>query len=526
MGPPLRVLIVEDVQRDALLLVRELRRGGFDVTFERVDCAEAMSAALTKQAWDLVLSDYFMPRFSAPLALELVKERKIEVPFIIVSGTVAEDLAVEMMHAGAHDFLVKGKLGRLIPAIERELQDTALRLERTKMQEQLIVSDRMASVGVLAAGVAHEINNPLAALMANQNFVAEGLARFARDVQASGSESQGESIASRLDELKEAMHDARESAERVRHIVRDLKVFSRSDENATGAVDVRRVMESSLRMAFNEIRHRARLVKNYGAVPPVEANEGRLGQVFLNLIVNAAQAIEEGWADRNEIRVTTRMDAQGRVVVEVGDTGSGIPDSIRSRVFDPFFTTKPIGVGTGLGLAICHRIVTALGGQLEVESQVGVGSVFRATLPVAKGEAECVTSSLTPVPLAIVPGQRRGRILVVDDEPLLGAALRRMLTPEHEVLTVTTARDALGRLAQGARFDVIFCDLMMPELTGMDLYAELMRLVPLEAEKVVFMTGGAFTSRAREFLDQVPNPRLEKPFDAGSVRALVRGLLR
>jgi len=300
-----------------------------------------------------------------------------------------------------------------------------------------------------------------------------------------------------------------------------LKVFSRSDEDKTGAVDVRRVIESSLRMAWNEIRHRARLVKEYGDVPPVEGNEGRLGQVFLNLVMNAAQAIPEGRADKNENRVVTKQDDHGRVVVEVRDTGSGIPDSVISRIFDPFFTTKPIGVGTGLGLAICHRIVTALGGELVVESQVGKGSVFRTILPTAKGEA----AEVSHPPAAIVPG-RRGRILVVDDEPKLGAAVRRMLSAEHEVLAVTSARDAIGRVSKGERFDIILCDLMMPEMTGMDLHAELLRLAPEQAEKVIFMTGGAFTSRARVFLDQVRNPRVEKPFDVGGLRALVHGMLR
>jgi signal transduction histidine kinase len=529
MGKPLRALLVEDSEQDALLVVRELERGGFDVTFERVDTPEAMSAALVRQHWDIVLSDYSMPRFSAPMALGLVKERKLDLPFIIVSGTVSEEIAVEAIHGGAHDFMAKGKLGRLIPAIERELRDVTLRAERAKLQEQLLISDRMASVGTLAAGVAHEINNPLAALMANLDFAAQDVAKLAQDVHShrSGTEGTGtddgaaEWIATRLREIEEPLRDARESADRVRHIVRDLKIFSRSEEDKTSAVDVRRVIESSLRMAWSEIRHRARLVKEYGDVPPVEGNEGRLGQVFLNLIVNAAQAMPEGRADKNEIRIVTKQDDHGRVLVEVRDTGSGIPDSDISRIFDPFFTTKPVGIGTGLGLAICHRIVTALGGRLVVESQVGKGSVFRTILPPAKGDA----AEVPQPPAAIVPG-RRGRILVVDDEPMLGAAVRRMLSAEHEVLAVTSARDAIGRVSKGERFDIILCDLMMPEVTGMDLHAELLRLVPEQAEKVVFMTGGAFTSRAREFLDQVRNPRVEKPFDVGGLRALVHGMLR
>jgi signal transduction histidine kinase len=521
--------MVEDVERDALLSVRELKRGGFDVTFERVETREAMFAALHKAPWDIVISDYSLPGFSGPLALALLKEQKLDLPFIIVSGTVGEDIAVEAIHAGANDFLVKGRLERLASAVERELRDVALRAERLKMQEQLLISDRMASVGTLAAGVAHEINNPLAALMANLAFATEDVSKLAHDVRQhdAGPEDKAGSpepeawMATRFREIEDALRDARESADRVRYIVRDLKIFSRSDEDKTGAVDVRRVMESSLRMAWNEIRHRARLVKEYGDVPLVEGNEGRLGQVFLNLIVNAAQAMPEGHADKNEIRVVTKLDDHGRVLIEVRDTGSGIPDSLLSRIFDPFFTTKPVGVGTGLGLAICHRIVSALGGQLTVESQVGKGTIFRTTLPVARTLGENV-----PPPPEAAPAGRRGRVLVIDDEPMLGTAVRRMLSGEHEVTAVTSARDALRRIASGERFDIILCDLMMPEVTGMDLHAELKRLFPEQADRVVFMTGGAFTTRAREFLDQVLNVRVEKPFEVASLRALVHGMLR
>jgi CheY-like chemotaxis protein len=261
------------------------------------------------------------------------------------------------------------------------------------------------------------------------------------------------------------------------------------------------------------------VVREYGEVPPVEGNEGRLGQVFLNLVVNAAQAITEGHADENEIRVVTRVDELGRVVVEVKDTGSGIAAELVSRIFDPFFTTKPVGVGTGLGLTICHRIVSSLGGELIVESEPGVGSVFRTVLPVSRA----VASESPPVP-SIGPTPR-ARILVVDDEAALGAILRRMLTPEHHVLAVTSGRAALDRMSRGERFDVIFCDLMMPDVTGMDLHAELERSCPDQAEKMVFMTGGAFTRGARDFLDRVPNRRIDKPFDAESVRAMVHALV-
>jgi signal transduction histidine kinase/ActR/RegA family two-component response regulator len=462
------------------------------------------------------------------LALAVEKKHNVELPFIIVSGTVGEDIAVEALHAGAHDFVAKGKLARLLPAIERELRDAVLRAERVKMKEQLLVSERMASVGTLAAGVAHEINNPLASLVLNLQIVQEDIAkataalrsRIDQKGDSSSAERTDESVVNQLTALETPLRDAQEAADRVRRIVRDLKIFSRGDDEKIGAVHVRPVLESSLRIASNEIRHRARLVEEYGDIPATAGNEGQLGQVFLNLIVNAAHAIPEGSADRNELRVITKQDARGRVVVEIRDTGSGMPPAVLSRVFDPFFTTKPIGVGTGLGLAICHRIVTDLGGQMEVESVVGKGTTVRTILPIALDEA----SEVVVLAEAIAYGQR-GRVLVIDDEVMLGKAVCRMLAPQHDVIALTSARAALLSFAQGERFDLILCDLMMPELTGMDLHAELMLLDPAQAQRVVFMTGGAFTNKAREFLDTVANLRIEKPFNRAVLMAIVeRGM--
>ncbi|MEY2929303.1 MAG: hypothetical protein RL033_52, partial [Pseudomonadota bacterium] len=311
----LRALLVEDSPSDADLVLLELRRGGYHVTSTRVQTAQDLEQSLQGD-WDIVLSDYSMPHFSGLEALSLVRRVRSELPFIIVSGTVGEDAAVGAMRAGAHDYVLKQSLARLCPAIDRELREAELRASQRKMQEQLLISDRMASVGTLAAGVAHEINNPLAAIVAN-------LELMSRDLTAVASRLQ---VTDRLHEVFDELSDARESADRLRHIVRDLKIFSRAtDEEHRGAVEVERVLESSLRMAWNEIRHRARLVKEYSAVPPVEANEARLGQVFLNLIINAAQAIREGDAEHNLIRVVTRVDSAGRVVTEIRDTGSGIP---------------------------------------------------------------------------------------------------------------------------------------------------------------------------------------------------------
>jgi len=323
--------------------------------------------------------------------------------------------------------------------------------------------------------------------------------------------------------VREELHDARESAERIRNIVRDLKIFSRSGEDKTGVVDVQRVMESTLRMAWNEIRHRARLVKSYGKTPLVEASESRLGQVFLNLVVNAAQAIAEGRAENNEIRIVTSTDETGRVIVEIADTGPGMPADVLARLFTPFFTTKPVGVGTGLGLSICRRIVTGLGGSIDVKSKVGKGTVFRVSLPPARPG---LSEDERPVALREIAAKRRGRVLVVDDEPMITKVVQRTLAAEHEVVTITSAEEALKRVNAGERFDVILCDLMMPQMTGMDLHAELLRVASDQAKRMVFLTGGAFTARARVFLDETPNQQVEKPFAALHLRMLINDLIR
>jgi PAS domain S-box-containing protein len=389
--------------------------------------------------------------------------------------------------------------------------------ERKKLQTQLMVSDRMASVGTLAAGVAHEINNPLAVVIGNLDCVAESLGSVPWTDSVSMSPGMGSAWFQ--EEIKAPLDDAREAALRVRLIVRDLKIFSRlPTEESRGPVNVQAIMESSLRMAWNEIRHRARLVKLYGTVPYVEANEARLSQVFLNLLVNAAQSLQEGRAEHNEIRVGTRVDGE-RVIVEVSDTGAGIPPGIIGRIFDAFFTTKAVGVGTGLGLAICQRIVTDMDGELTVESEVGRGTTFRVALPIARKEE----SKLALVTLAQAPiAGRRGRILVVDDEEVVARTALRVLSKEHDVVVIAEAKEALARCAGGEQFDLILCDLMMPDMTGMDLHRELSSVAPEQANRMIFLTGGAFTEKARLFLSETAKEYIEKPFAPANLRAIVR----
>jgi PAS domain S-box-containing protein len=375
--------------------------------------------------------------------------------------------------------------------------------ERKQMQARLLLADRMAALGTLAAGVAHEINNPLAFVLGNLVFLEDELPRRAPE-------------GTLLAEHRSALQEARTGAERIRATVKDLLALARSrDAEAVGEVDVNAVVEFAVKMAEPQLRHRARIVKRIGAIPRVAAPESRLGQVFLNLLINAAQAIPEGDPSRNEVRISTRQDPEaGTVIVEVADTGVGIAAEDRQRIFDPFYTTKPVGVGTGLGLSISHSIVASLGGEIAVESAPGRGSTFEVVLPAS---AAAPAAEVLPAP-AEMP---RARILVVDDEPLVGSVLQRLLGGRHEVVVATRAAEALVLLGAGARFDLLLCDLLMPEMSGMELYEKLLGEFPDQARHTVFMTGGAFTERARAFAAKRQHRVMTKPLDLRELDAVL-----
>jgi PAS domain S-box-containing protein len=404
--------------------------------------------------------------------------------------------------------------------------------ERRRLELQLQLADRMASVATLSAGVAHEVNNPLSYVLANVDYVLSHLDPLPAD----------------LGEIRKALEDARGGATRVAKIVRDLRTFSRAGEAERTEVDVRRVLQSAVTLAQTEIRQRAQLSMELGPVPPVLGNAHRIGQVFLNLLANAAQAIPPGNPERHLVQASTSVAPDGRVRIEITDTGAGIPAEVLPRIFDPFFTTHPIGKGLGLGLAIAHGIVTDLGGEVLVRSEPGGGSIFTVLLPATQSASGPIRPLITPgamLPLPVrqpvtpspeatgpakvpspapppaAPEPAEGRdILVIDDEPMVGRAITRMLVPPHRVVFVGSAAEALALLATGS-FDTILCDLMMPDMTGMALYERLRVEAPAHAARMVFLTGGAFTPEASDFLGRVPNARLEKPFTPAHLRAAV-----
>jgi two-component system NtrC family sensor kinase len=427
-------------------------------------------------------------------AVDLGPIRDREVTFVAADGET-----ISLAVAGSAQRDTTGAVAGVV-IVTRD--DRQLKLAHAQLQ----LADRLATMGTVAAGVAHEINNPLAFVISNLDFAVEELEGAA----------SGGLDAARIGELLKALRASQAGAERVRVIVRDLKTFSRVDQSAVANVQVNRLLDAALSMIRNEVRHHATLVKEYGEPPPVEANEARVVQVFLNLIQNAAQAIPPGDVDNQRIRLVTGATPEGDALVEVHDTGSGITPENRRRIFDAFFTTKPVGVGTGLGLPICEKIVTSLGGRIEVESKVGEGAMFRVVLPAASGPSAPRSSRVS----GKGGSKARRAVLVVDDEAEVGAAVARILGKEHDVVTVTRGAAAL-ELLEDRTFDVILCDIMMPEMTGMELYERIVATSPDVARRIVFMTGGTFGSGVHEFLSRVPNERIDKPFDRVRLRALV-----
>ncbi len=748
----LRVLLIEDREDDSALILRQLAAAGFSPVHRRVDSEQALREAL-QERWDVIISDDGLPGFDAFGALRALQKAGQDIPFIIVSGVISEERAVEAMRAGAHDYLMKANLRRLGPAVRRELHEAALRVEnahterslrrlterlriadatsrdvlwdwepaidrvwvsdamtrtfghasgeqpvgqlmvhvhpddrqqlvppragdrwsaqyrlrkadgtyatvlhrahvvrgptgaperwigslmdlselkrseqirreaeasfrimvdqsadliaiqrkgvllyvnpallasfgyaqadqlvgksvlelllpsdrfkgvdllialaavptaelkarhasgsaidvevstlpivydgegaamlvlrdltaKNELTSRLVQMDRLSAMGTLAAGVGHEINTPLSVIAVNVSF----LHRASQELlsEASLAAPMRESV----HEMIRVLEETRDGLARVRDIAQDLNTFSRADETI-GPVDLKRVLESAIHLAQGELQQGGRLSRDLDELPRVQANEGRLIQLFLNLLVNAAQAVRAK-GGKGEIRLKARERA-GNAVVEVIDNGPGIAPEHRARIFDPFFTTKPVGQGTGLGLHISMQIAQALGGAIEVESEPGRGSTFQIVLPAAHAPAD--PPRATP-PLAPLAG--RPRILYVDDEPMLGRAVRRLLAPQHDVVLLESAVAAVELLEKDPQFDAVLCDLLMPEMTGMELHDVLRAKKPELAQRMIFMTGGSFAPATNDFIERVENPCLLKPIDYEELRSAIRSML-
>jgi len=411
----------------------------------------------------------------------------------------------EVRLRGAHGELVTAEIASITidydggPAFLSFARDVT---ERRAVEARLAVADRLASVGTLAAGIAHEINNPLAYVMLNLDLL-----RKEPNLRPSS---------------RSALERAREGSERVRVIIRDLRIFSRIEEDRRVPVDVREAINSALNLAWSELKARARLLRDTPPVPLVLGDEARLTQVMLNLILNAAQAIPEGNPSQHTITVRTGV-RDGSVEISVTDTGVGIPREMRERIFEPFWTTKPVGVGTGLGLSIVHGIVQALGGSIEVESEPLVGSTFRVLLPPGSETAAASTPPATRTASEPVPP---ARILLIDDEQPFAEALRAGLQHRHHVVVETTGPTGLARLLRDEPFDLVVCDLVMPDVSGMAILEAVRDARPELLPRFALMTGGAYTDEVRALFEQQRIRVLEKPFDLAELEGLLATIQR
>ena len=446
--------------------------------------AEVLPAAIAERTLEALM-----------LVLDTGKSQRFEFPLDTPNGE--HDYEARLSAAGTDD----------VVAVVRDIT------EAKRLQAQLALADRLAALGTLAAGVAHEINNPLTYVLIGIEAVFKELSRKPID----------EPIGARMPLMLERLQGAIEGARRVRRIVSELRSLARVDEQDQRPVDICLVLDSAASMVEGQFRHRARLVREYReGLPAILGRQHRLGQVFLNLLLNAAQAVQDANLSERVVYLRADLDAGGRVVVEVEDSGPGIPSAELSKIFDPLFTSKPVVVGTGFGLWVSHTIVTSLGGEMTARSRVGEGTVFRVVLPAAPvraehGELRHDDRTADDEMLSL----ELGRVLIIDDDRQVTASMA-ILFEGNDVHVVHSGQEGLARLLSGEEYDWIFCDLMMRDLSGMDLFEHVRRVRPGLEQRFIFMTGGAFTVRAREFVAQVKCPCLAKPFHPHQVVAALR----
>ena len=416
--------------------------------------------------------------------------------YLIDLGFLAAVLSVggEMTYRVTRD---AQRLEQLSDDLARQVEERTREL--IHVRDNLMRSERLAALGRLSASIGHEINNPLSYVIGNLSYVIDEL-----------SDDQGV----RQDALiASAVQDALGGAERIRKIVSELRAFNLSSaHDARQVVDVNEVLEAAIKLVQGEVRHRAKVQRQYETRANVMADPSKLSQVFVNVLVNAAQAIPEERMAEGKALITlkTLLLADNRLAIEITDTGTGIGDEARLRLFEPFFTTKPSDRGTGLGLFVSLGIVSGFGGNIEVDSRVGEGTTVRIILPAWRGAAPTPETAQRVSLRAL----RNRRLLVVDDDVLVARTLARQLSG-HKVEIVASGQAALDRLfAADSSFDLVLCDLMMPDMTGMDVYETVQERHPGLAGRFVFISGGGVTERSRKFLEQHADRVLPKPIDS------------
>lgn len=393
-------------------------------------------------------------------------------------------------------------------ASRHELESAYARLQAT--QAQLLVAEKFAAIGQLATGVAHELNNPA-------TWVLLGLDAARRDLQRIPAMHGADpaALAAALADIDRTLADVRAGMDRMRTVVDDLRTLAPTAVTQPTEVDLDEVVRVTCRLARPTYASVARLVLDLGGVPPIVVDRARLGQLVTNLLTNAAYAVADGSAN-HEIAVTTRAEGN-HVLLVVEDSGPGISDDLRDRVFDPYFTTKPADVGMGLGLAIVRRIVEDHGGRAAVERSRLGGARIEVRLP-ARGN-RVAEGELSAQPARTLA--RRARILIIDDEPLLLRALAAALGDEHDIVTAQGGKEGLELLADDRNFDVVVCDLQMPDVDGIAVHDALARTAPELVARLVMMSGGAVSARALRFVESAAVPVIRKPLEIAELLALV-----
>jgi len=378
--------------------------------------------------------------------------------------------------------------------------------ERRESLLRLFETERMAAIGTLAAGVAHEINTPLAYVLMNLSFVREEIP----ELVATSSE--------RVDELRAAITEIEQGVTRVAQIVKELRTFSQLDASQDGTAAVPSLLDGAVKVARAGMPGSAEIVVLCdGELPPVRCEPKRLSQVFFNVIVNALDAIPLETRRNRGVTICARRRGVN-VVVTVADEGTGIPTAVLSRVFDPFFTTKPTGKRTGLGLSVAQAIVRAAGGTLTLESKPGTGTTVTIELPIVTTRDDAF---FVP-PLAVVaPGARSLSVLIVDDDELVARSLKRLIGTDHEVVVCHDGHEAVEVLERRRDFDLVISDLTMPGMSGAELYSHVEQRWPGFEKRFVILSGGACTESGRRLLARPSIRRLDKPLDMIAFRELL-----
>ncbi len=510
MGTPLRLLLIEDSEDDALLLLRHLQNGGFTITHQRVDSDVALRAALDINEWDLVISDHSMPHFSGSTALQILRAKNPDVPFIFVSGTIGEETAVRALKSGAQDYLMKTNITRLVPAIQRELKEVAERRERTRLEQQVTQLQRFEAIGRLAGGIAHDYNNVIGAIM--------GWAELGRD------EAQGTRFHGRFRKIHE-------QAERAARLTSQLLAFARRQVLTRRRISVNEVVAEGTsllqRLIGEHIEVRRRLAADLRLVL---ADAVQIDQVIMNLCLNARDAMHQGGRlsiETQNVEVGEdfcRTHSYARpgqyVLLTVSDTGLGMDAATVEHIFEPFFTTKELGQGTGLGLSTVYGVVKQHDGIVTVESELGKGTTFRIYLPVAVGERE---------PRDTLPKAqgRRGTetILLAEDHHGLREAAQEMLELlGYQVITAIDGAIAVQTFKTNSdRIDLVVLDVVMPGLSGPEAYSQMTAIRP--TLPVVFTTGHTTEVGILSSMVKHGASVLQKPYNSASLSQTIRDVL-